>query len=438
MNTLEHDIARNYEYLPAEPLPKLLCKRSWRFLFISLIISFVLIFFGAQFGRQWFDSQVKVKPTVTLVVHNQQGQRIKVLADDEKYSAFVRTHITNLEKAKISTQQSTGEYLNTALKPVFAIPHEQVEKYADWYFSYDTTYKILFEALTSVKNHIFSTETQDLKDVMASDVEKYLRKYYQELKDVVASDVENYLNKYYEEIVLQPELTDPKLQKIYREALKQAHSRYVETLSVMQAEFQVFVAQHTTHLDDTVGESSKLEIDWDNQFNKIDVEQSKKDSSKTVSLSTDTTPLIILSGTNALSTKTKIIKEDINLIKKGIEKIKTRVASRAIASATRKGIFAKMTSPFVSKAAMAGSGGVMGTAGGGIIGTAIGVGAGLGIDYIINKGLDLMERDQFVADMRETIGVIEQEWRNEMRISLDQAIAVWFEDTIQLLQRFEQ
>ena len=429
MNTLEHDIARNYEYLPADSLPKLLCKRSSYFLFISFIVSFMLIFFGSHFGRQWLDS--RVKSTVTLVVRNQQGQRIKVLADDENYSAFVRTHIANLEKAKISTQQSTEEYLNKALKPVFTKLHEQVEKYADWYFAYDTTYRTLFKALDSAREHVSNTKYQDLKDGVASDVEKYLRKYYQELKDAVSSDVEKYLHEHYEEIVLQPELTDPRLQAIYREALKQAHSRYVDALSGMQAEFQVFVAQHTTHLDDTVGDSIKLEIDWDNQFNKIGVGQFEKDSSKEVSFSNNNAPLMVISGTEVLNIKTKNLKENINKIIKGF-----RIANRAIASATGKGIFAKMASPFVSKAAMAGSGGVVGTAGG-PIGTAVGVGAAIGVDYLINKGLELMERDPFVANVHETLGITEQEFRKEMRISLDQAIADWFEDTSQLLSQFE-
>lgn len=420
MRKLEHDTARSGEYLPRESSPKPPRRRSWRFLFMFLVVGIVLVFFGTQFARQWFDSLMaridqqkavhpdqtvvessvkpEVKPTVTLIYRNEQGQRVRVLADAETYSAFVRTHAASLEQAKSRIQQATGKYLHTALKQAFAPLNERVERFADWYFAYDTTYRILWEALTSASNHALSAEAQSLKEAVAYDVEKYLHKQYNE-------------------IVLKPELTDLQLQEAYQDALRQAHSRYVDVISVMQAEFQVFVKQRTTHLD-TSGENSRLVVDWESQFNKLSVGEFEKGSPDAVRGA-----LITLGGGIA----GKAIGSAVG---KGI-------AAKALASAASKGVFAKMASPFVSKALLAAGGGIAGIAAG-PVGTAVGIGVGLGIDYYINKGQELMHRDQFVADVHEALAATQQEWEREMHASLDQAVAIWFEDTIQLLPQFEQ
>jgi hypothetical protein len=420
LRRLEHDTARTGEYLPGEPFPKPPRRRSWRFLFMFLVVGVVLVFFGTQFARQWFDSllaridqqkavhpdqtvvesgvKLEVKPTVTLIYRNEQGQRVRVLADAETYSAFVRTHATSLEQAKSRIQQATGEYLHTALKQALAPLHERVERFADWYFAYDTTYRILWEALTSASNHALSAEAQSLKEAVAYDVEKYLHKQYKE-------------------IVLKPELTDLQLQEAYQDALRQAHSRYVDVIAMMQAEFQVFVKQQTTHLD-TTGENSRLVVDWESQFNKLSVGEFEKGSP-------DAVRGVILALGGGIAGKAVG-----SAVGKGI-------AAKAVASAVSKGVFAKMASPFVSKALLAAGSGIAGIAGG-PVGAVVGIGVGLGIDYFINEGQELMQRDLFVADVREALTATQQEWEREMQVSLDQAVAVWFGDTIQLLPQFEQ
>jgi len=99
-------------------------------------------------------------------------------------------------------------------------------------------------------------------------------------------------------------------------------------------------------------------------------------------------------------------------------------------------IFSKLAAPFVSKAVLAGTGGAIGSVGG-PIGTIIGAVGGITIDYAINEGMELTQRNTFIIDVQSAIDTTQQEWENDMLQSLDSAIDIWIEDTIQLLPSYE-
>jgi hypothetical protein len=63
--------------------------------------------------------------------------------------------------------------------------------------------------------------------------------------------------------------------------------------------------------------------------------------------------------------------------------------------------------------------------------------AGLGVDFTINAGVELMNRDAFVADMKEAIEATELEWKQNLLAELQRAAGVWLDDSIQLLADFD-
>ena len=71
------------------------------------------------------------------------------------------------------------------------------------------------------------------------------------------------------------------------------------------------------------------------------------------------------------------------------------------------------------------------------LGAAAGVGVGLGVDYLVNAGVELAQRDAFVADLNATLSSTEQDWRRQMESALQQAVDVWYGDALQLLPTFE-
>lgn len=68
----------------------------------------------------------------------------------------------------------------------------------------------------------------------------------------------------------------------------------------------------------------------------------------------------------------------------------------------------------------------------------LGAAAGLGVDYTINAGVELMNRDAFVEDMKEALGATRHQWKQQLLAELNRVVSVWLDDTIQLLADFEQ
>ncbi|HHB92838.1 MAG TPA: hypothetical protein ENK59_06485 [Thioploca sp.] len=390
------------------------------FMWTAVII--VLLFVISIFGRQWYDSLValldynkivhsdnsivktgvhsQVTPQIALVYKNKNGKQVRVIADAQEYSIFVNQQVANLEIAKSRLHKQTEQLLNTRLATVFNAMSERIDRFADWYFAYTTTYKILWEATTSATKHTFSTEASTISEGVSIDVEKYLHKHY-------------------ENIVLRPEITDPQLQYVYRDIIKEIHSNYVRELSNMQTDFQAFVAKYTTHLETPSTIESELILDWNSQFNKINMAEYEK-GPKSAILGAALAASGAVTGKIAAGTTGKVIASQAT------------VASKVVTT----GVFTKLAAPFVSKAVLAGTGGAIGSLGG-ILGTIIGAVGGISLDYAINEGMELTQRDTFITDVQTAIDTTKAEWEKEMLNSLQNAIDIWMEDTIQLLPRYE-
>ncbi len=428
-NPLTPVVTQTGEYIPAsysnQPPPPAAPRRRGCLSrifssFIWMFVIIVLVFFALTFGRQWYDSilahldyrkavhsdesvirtgiRSQVSPTITLVYQNINGKKVRVIADAQDYTDFVNEQMASLEAAKRQLLAQSDEQLNGALTAVFGEMHKRTGRFADWYFGYTTTYKILWEATMSASQHVFSVEAVSLSDAVSMDVEKYLHQHYQN-------------------IVLRPEVTDPQLQVAYREALKSAHDNYINLLSKMRSDFQAFVSKYTTHLKIPAAEDTELVLDWKSQFNKFNVAEYEK-GPKGAALGA-----ALAAGGAATG---KVV---AGVAGKG-------VASHAVAGAASKGVFAKLSAPFVAKAVLAGGGGAVGAVGG-PVGVAVGAVGGLGIDYAINQGIELTQRDTFMADVDEALVVTQSEWEKQMQQSLHEAINIWIDDTIQLLPRYK-
>ena len=92
----------------------------------------------------------------------------------------------------------------------------------------------------------------------------------------------------------------------------------------------------------------------------------------------------------------------------------------------------KLTSPFVAKAVAAGGGAVVGSVAG-PMGTVIGATLGLGIDYSVNAGIELMKREEFIKDVTQVVEATKSDYYHVLELELHRAVRVWTEDAIQLL-----
>jgi hypothetical protein len=394
---------------------------------IWIVIIIVLVLVSSTFGRQWYDSLLvrfdqnrmahpdqsvitsgvrsQIRPTITLVYENSAGETKWVIANAENYSEFVKQQITYLEQAKTAWQAQIEQQLHNSLTATFATLHGRVKRFADWYFAYPTTYKILWEAIASVTQHLLSIEATQLSTAVAYDIEKYLHEHYKD-------------------IILRPEITDSLLRSVYNHTLQTAHHQYRQILATLQTEFQAFIAKHTTHLEPPIAKNTHVILDWRDQFHKLNLAEYEK-GPKGAAIGTALTVLGATLGKTMASTAGKTL---VSTTGKGI-------TTKAITTATSKGIFAKLSEPFVSKAVLIGTGSIIGTLGG-VVGTVVGAAGGIGVDYLLNEGIALTQRETFEADLHDALNMTQLEWEEEMRSSLQEAIQIWINDTIQLLPRY--
>jgi hypothetical protein len=332
----------------------------------------------------------QVPPQVTLVYANQAGELVRVLADAAKYSEFVRIHTANLERGRQQLHEQAQAQLAAGLETIFADLHGRIPAFADWYYAYGTSYQLLWEALTSAFHHLGE----------------------EQMPAAVAADLERLIQQHYELLVLKPEVTDPRLQQVYHTTLDNARQSYLLMLTTTQAEFQVFVAQHTTHLDPGQTPAPELRLDWSSQLHKMHI---ASDANSTLGAFRGIT-LTTLSA----------------------------MAGKALGSQVGLAVASRLSLPFVERALLAvtggATGGVSGSLGGPIgatIGVVVGAGVGLATDWLIQQGIELLSRDAFEAEVQTALASTQQEWQRKLLPSLLNTVDVWIDDTIQLLPRFK-
>ena len=329
----------------------------------------------------------QITPTIEFVEITRNGETYRVILDAEKYSIFVQEQFHFFEKNRKELQLKIRASLSDELAPIFQEMKQQSPRFADWYFAYSTTYAILFEALYSITTH--SVDFFEKKKV----------------SELVATDLQEYIQKYYSNIILQPAINNSHLVNAYKSQLKVIENEWKNILVHVQDRFQVFVKNNTNHSSDNC-KKEILKLDWHGHLNKINFVDYQRSHIEVLSMA-----LITTTGVKA-------------------------AGAVAAAKAAKTALLSKLASPFVTKAVTIGGMGAVGTIGG-PLGTVIGITGGIGLDFFISKGIELMQRSEFIHDTEKAIQSTQDAWEELMRESLDKTIQIWFDDSIQLLPKYE-
>lgn len=190
----------------------------------------------------------QVSPQVILIVKNQDGKLIKVLAHQEQFSQFVNFQVANLEKANQQIRQQVKTELMEGLDSIFDNVVGNIPQLANWYYAYGTQYQLLWESFNSALHHLLDAEMQD----------------------AIKNDLEKIVQNHYEYEVLKPELLDAKLTQLYQEVLNSASDSYLRAIANMEDNFQIFIAENTTYLSGS-DSISELQIDWSANIRKLKI-----------------------------------------------------------------------------------------------------------------------------------------------------------------------
>merc|ERR1712098_548324 len=224
------------------------------------------------------------------------------------------------------------------------------------------------------------------------------------INDAVSSDMDKFMTQKYERIVLRPEINNSELQSAYLDCIKEIHNRYLKTISGIDRNMSELVDSETTHIKQPQAADVKLSLDWSSQMHKI----------KSVPVNFEKNPELTL----ALSSGGAIVGKTL--------------ASKGASMATTKVFAGKLSAPFVSKAIAAGGGAVAGSVAG-PVGTVMGATIGIGIDYTVNAGIELVKREEFIKDVNLVVDATRKDYFHVLEAELHRATRVWVEDAIQLL-----
>jgi len=329
------------------------------------------------------SARSQVVPTVKIVTTTDTRATI---VDHEKYSQFVQTSINTLLQAQREMELEASKLLEERLTGCFQTINPRAEQFADWYFSYSTSFKLLQEATLSLARH----------------AAKLMEKT--PINEAVSADMDRFMTQKYERIVLRPEINNSELQAAYLQCVKDIHQKYAKAVHSLEENMSKLLASQTSHLQQPQAKDIRLDLDWSSQLHKI----------KSVPVNFEKNPelTLALSSGGALIGKT--------------------LASKGASLATTKALAGKLTAPFVSKAVAAGGGALAGSVAG-PVGTVMGATIGIGIDYTVNAGIELVKREEFIKDVNLVVDATRKDYFHVLEAELHRATRVWVEDAIQLL-----
>ena len=121
----------------------------------------------------------QVVPTVKIVTSTASSATI---VDEEKYTQFVKISIDRLLEAQREMEEDASTLLQEKIDKCFDKIHPRSEQFADWYFSYSTSFKLIQEATISLARHAAKVfEETPINEAVAADMDKFLTQRYERI-----------------------------------------------------------------------------------------------------------------------------------------------------------------------------------------------------------------------------------------------------------------
>ena len=377
-----------------------------------VLIAYALLSLGTTFYRSYYrhlDHTAAVHPdqsmfdiffpskslppdAVDLVVKDVDGSLHRVVASKSEADEFVNGTILMLDQERARIKDAAHQDLDRSFALAFQDRKETIDSYADWFFAWKRSYVVLKETVSSAVARFFETGK------------------YESLGEAIQADVEEYFLRNYTEQVLKPELRDNTITAGVEQAVRHAHDSYRRVIANGDMRLQLFLAQHTSHMEDIPPATSmtNIKLDWDAQ----------KWKAPTYLMEDRAFDGVVGVGTAAAGGT--------------VGALTLGRAINGIASRSFGQMSARVATSLATRATPALQGAAVGTAvnpmGGQVIGAAIGVVIGITIDYLANEANEAINRESFVAANDEALDATITAWKSGLEASVDTAIDKWFDD----------
>ena len=377
-----------------------------------ILIAYALLSLGTTFYRSYYrhlDHTAAVHPdqsmfdiffgdstippdAVDLIVKDVDGTLHKVVASKSETDKFVNDTILMLDEERARIKEAAHQDLDRTFALAFQDRDAAIAAYADWFFAWKRSYVVLKETVSSAIARFLETGK------------------YESVGEAIEADVHDYFLKNYTEQVLKPEIRDTTITKGVEQAARHAHDSYRRVIANGDMRLQLFLAKHTSHMQDIPATSSmsNVKLDWDAQKWKAPVylmEDRAFDGVVGVGTAAAGGTVGALALGPAINT----------IIGRSFGQLSARVATSL---ATR-------VTPALQGAAV---GTAVQPMGGQVIGAAIGVVVGIALDYLVNEANEAVNRESFVAANEEALEATIAAWKSRLEASVDSAIDKWFDD----------
>ncbi|HEU0018065.1 MAG TPA: hypothetical protein VFQ31_06870, partial [Methyloceanibacter sp.] len=330
---------------------------------------------------------------VDLVVKDVDGTLHKVVASKAEADKFVNDTILMLDDERARIKQAAHEDLDRAFALAFQDREQAISNYADWFFEWKRSYVVLKESLTSAITRFFEAGK------------------YESLTEAIEADVKDYFLRNYKEQVLKPGVRDQTISQGVEQAVRHAHDSYRRVVANGDMRLQLFLAKHTSHLEDIPAATpmTNVKLDWDAQKWKAPVYLMEDRAFDGV---------VGLGAAAAGGT---------------VGALALGPALNGVLAQTFGQLSRRFVTSLGTRLAFAQQGVVAGTMvqpmGGQVIGAAIGVAIGVVADYLSNAANEAFNRDEFVVANAEALDATIATWKSTLTANIDTAIDKWFDDT---------
>jgi hypothetical protein len=329
---------------------------------------------------------------VDLVVKDVDGKLHKVVASKSETDKFVNDTILMLDDERARIKKAAHEDLDRTFAMAFQDRESAISGYADWFFEWKRSYVVLKETISSAITRAFEAGK------------------YESVNEAVEADVKDYFLRNYKEQVLKPELRDETITKGVEQAVRHAHDSYRRVIANGDMRLQLFLAQHTDHLEDIPPSTpmTNVRLDWDAQKWKAPtylMEDRAFDG---------------IAGLGAAAAGGTVGALALGPAING-------VLAQSFAQISR-----RVATSLGARISLAEGGAVAGTVvqpmGGQVVGAALGVLIGAAVDYLSNAASEAINRDSFVAANEQALDATIDTWKSSLDANIDTAIDKWFDD----------
>jgi hypothetical protein len=377
-----------------------------------VLIAYAIVSLGSTFYRSYhrhLDHTAAVHPdksvfdiffgakslppdAVDLIIKDVDGNLRRVVASKSEADKFVNDTILMLEDERARIKQAAHEDFDRSFALAFQDREQAISGYADWFFEWKRSYVVLKETISSGIARFFEVGK------------------YESVTEAVEADVKEYFLKNYKDQVLKPELRDLTITKGVEQAARHAHDSYRRVVANGDMRLQLFLAQHTSHLEDIPPATpmTSVKLDWDAQKWKAPtylMQDRAFDGIAGIGAAAAGGTVGALALGPAIN---KVLAQSFGQLSR---RVATSLGTRLA---------------FAQQGAVAGT--VVQPMGGQGVGAAIGVAIGAAVDYLSNEASEAINRETFIQANEQALDATIATWKSGLAANLDTAIDKWFDD----------